>query len=896
MSAEDITGEYITYESRLASFHRSVKKRASGANGRGTKNLTWPHRTIAPASLARAGFFYNPSPASPDNATCFLCHKGLDGWEAGDDPLLEHLKHSPDCGWAIVAAIEAELGDHAKEDPSQPYMKEARKATFAGRWPHDSKKAWKCKTKQLVDAGWKYTPTSDSDDMATCVYCQLALDGWEPADKPLDEHYNRSPDCPFFSLLEQTQGPKKASRAKAGRASKASRLSAQSVATVTSEAPSANESMAPEDSVLTTASTQGGKKGKARKTATGKGRKTKAKKEEPVEVDVEIEEEAPVPKPTRGKKRASTAMDDSIMATNEAPAPKKRAMENRAVDSSVLEPTDDAEMMDAPAPKKAGRKKGQTSAARPRKASTASETSVASAASMASIPGAFPDDDEIERQLEADLERPLSEDDEITLDSDSERMKRSKGSRTSKTEVEIVQESAHYAMFNPTFENPDEDEVEDELRALEAEMEVKEVHVEQVHVEELEVEEPQVAEEPQPSPESQELHVPKKGRKAGTRKASKQTKAKKAKATSEPVEEEVEEEKAVPEPQQETQEVVEQVHEDSLASTGTVVKNSAAARLSTGKRGRGRPSKASLASRESTGAVDFVQPAVESSVDTHVEPAAQPPAKRGRGRPSKASLASRASLDGDASQNTEAAPKRGRGRPSKKSLEARQSLGLAESQTPPEAEPVEEDVEAPSGQRVEAMRAPVVSFEEPQSSPMVQNLPSSPPRAAGHLANPPSTPGRVISPAPSARQAAISPSQSPQSSDAENQPPSSKPAANAKRVALAPVPATPSRASPSKRNMIAGLRSTAPWTELDVEALLGSPLPHGGDKENSAEQLLKQGKALTSPEKQMTVEEWILHNAGEAEKKLKQECEAMVSRFESEGSKAMHVLEGLVVE
>lgn len=37
----------------------------------------------------------------------------------------------------------------------------------------------------MVDAGWKYTPTIDSDDMATCTYCQLALDGWEPADKPM---------------------------------------------------------------------------------------------------------------------------------------------------------------------------------------------------------------------------------------------------------------------------------------------------------------------------------------------------------------------------------------------------------------------------------------------------------------------------------------------------------------------------------------------------------------------------------------------------------------------------------------------------------------------------------------------------------------------------------------
>lgn len=885
MSAEDITDEYITYENRMGSFHRSVKKRASGANGR-AKNLAWPHRNIAPASLAHAGFFFNPSPTNPDNVTCFLCHKGLDGWEAGDDPLLEHLKHAPECGWAIVAAIEAELGDHAREDPNHPYMKEARKATFAGRWPHDSKKGWKCKTKQLVDAGWKYTPTSDSDDMATCVYCQLALDGWEPGDKPLDEHYNRSPDCPFFSLLEQTQGAKKASKSKAGRASKASRLSVQSVATTTSEAPSMNESMAPEDSVMTTASTQGGKKTKARKAATGKGRKTKAKKEEPVEeVEDAIEDEAPPPpKPTRGKKRASTAMEDSALITAEAPASKKRATSNPsspAVNHSVLETVDDSDMTDAPAPKKAaGRKKGQASTGRARQASTASAASAASAASMASVPGAFPDDDEIERQLEADLERQLSEDDEVTLDSDSERMKRSKGSRTSDTQIESVQESKDYAMFKPAPAELDDDEVEDELKALQAEMEFEEPHVIE------EPEEPQEIEEPQEPEEPQELHVPKKGRKAGTRKASKQTKAKKAKATPEPVEEEVEEEVIAPEPEPELDE---QLHEDSLVSTGTVVvKNSAAAtRLSIGKRGRGRPSKASLASRESTGAVDLVEPAVDSSVDPPTELVAQPAAKRGRGRPSKASLASRASVEGENSQVDEAPPKRGRGRPSKKSTEARQSME--------DTKAVKDDVEEYAAERVKNIKPPVVSFEEPQSSPMVHDVATSPPPSARHLANPPSTPGRVISPAPSARQAAISPSQSPQSSDAENQPPSSKPAASVKRVALAPVAATPTRGSPSKRNMIAGLRSTTAWTELDVEAVLMSPRPNG-NKENSAEQFLKQGKTLTSPEKRMTVEEWILHNAGEAEKKLKQECEAMVSRFESEGSKAMRVLEGLVVE
>jgi hypothetical protein len=46
----------------------------------------------------------------------------------------------------------------------------------------------------------------------------------------------------------------------------------------------------------------------------------------------------------------------------------------------------------------------------------------------------------------------------------------------------------------------------------------------------------------------------------------------------------------------------------------------------------------------------------------------------------------------------------------------------------------------------------------------------------------------------------------------------------------------------------------------------------------------------------MTVEEWIYYNAGRAEQQLKHECETLVSNFESEGSRAMRVLEGLIVE
>ncbi|KAF4335942.1 bir1 [Fusarium beomiforme] len=905
MSFDDVTDQFITYESRLASFQRNSKKRGSTASGRGTKALNWPHKSITPASLARAGLFFNPTPENPDNATCFLCHKGLDGWEANDDPLLEHLKHAPECGWAVVAAIEAEIGDYAQQDPDQPYMKEARKATFAGMWPHDSKKGWKCKTKQLVDAGWKYTPTEDSDDMATCTYCQLALDGWEPGDKPLEEHYNRSPGCPFFILLEKTQSTKKFSRSKAGRASKASRLSAQSVTTIASEVTSINESTAAiEDSVLASTSTAtGGKKTKARK-ATTKARKTKAKKEEPVEdVEASIEEQAPPAKPARGKKRDSAAVQDASSMAMSPPAKKRgtRKHGSATVNESTLQHDESADITEVVASKKGGKKKTtrKASATSSRTVSSGSATSEVVTTGYEATPGTFPDDDEIERQLEADLERQLTEDEGITADSDSQRhqSKKEKKAKKASAKAEQHEYSRDYAMLNPEPVEPNEDDVDDELRALQAEMEVD--------GEPAPEHKSQPVLEAEPEPELQELHIPKKGRKAGTRKVSKQSKSKKAKTAPEPVEESnIETEQAKPEapeiPEEETQ-VNETTHEDSLISTDTVVKKANDSRLSTGSRGRGRPSKASLASQASANDLELV----EAPLEAIPEPTKEQPAKRPRGRPSKASLASRPSVGPDESQASEAAPKRGRGRPSKKSLEARKAMEAAASQefTQPFTQPVEErmreDVEVYASEEPKDERLPsrVVSFESAQASPAARPMPSSPPASAAHLANPPSTPGRIISPAPSARQAAISPSQSPQSSDAENQPPSSRltTSSNPKRVALAPVHSTPTRSSPFRRNVIAGLRSTAPWTELDLEAVFGSPRVNT-DKENGVERYLKQGQTLTSPEKQMTVQEWIYYNASEAEKKLKYECESIVNRFESEGSKAMRVLEGLVVE
>lgn len=103
--------------------------------------------------LAKAGFFYYPTQTNPDNVACFLCLKNIDGWEEEDDPLAEHLKHSPDCGWAIVATIENQGGDLSEEYPCSARMIEARKATFGDKWPHESKKGWKCKVKQVWSLG-----------------------------------------------------------------------------------------------------------------------------------------------------------------------------------------------------------------------------------------------------------------------------------------------------------------------------------------------------------------------------------------------------------------------------------------------------------------------------------------------------------------------------------------------------------------------------------------------------------------------------------------------------------------------------------------------------------------------------------------------------------------------
>ncbi|KAH6632335.1 hypothetical protein F5144DRAFT_533770 [Chaetomium tenue] len=834
MDPED---QYFVFENRLDSFQDAQpvsKGKASTAASRAPKALVWPHKTLSPLALAKAGFFFQPHPKSPDNVVCFLCEKSLDGWEESDNPLEEHLKHSPTCGWAIMAAIEAGYGNYGKVHPLDPAMIEARKATFAGRWPYESKRGFKCKTKKLVEGGWKFTPSGEASDMTTCAYCNLALEGWESDDNPFDEHYRREPGCLFFALINQYPAPKKG-RAKAGRASKASRLSVQSVATTVSDIGSfADVTADHDDSVMTTASTatQGGRKtAKGRKPAAGKGRKTKAKKGDDVEILEDEPQERPQPPAVKGRKRASDAMEDHAATDAEAPAPKKRAARGRA--SAVVDypSLPDSDMVDAaPAKPPAGKKKARASS----KTRKASQASVRSEASTASLRAHIPDDDELDRQLEADPERYNSNEEDMAVEQlpapTKGRPKKAATVRTSSSQKNAGRES--FAMFDPTPMVPDEAEIEADLEALQAEMGREQ------------------------ATDTKPLVVPKRGRKAGTRKASKQTK--KAK---EPSAEPGSTEEA-PLPAQETEQPTQELEsepelEDPDVSTGTVV-TKPASRPTAEKRGRGRPSKKSTASLASV-----EEPEQRRSFGAVVQPQAQPETARSQ-KPTPAQ------------KNT--------------------PVKIARKAVPP-----------PS--HGPALTPGPMAATPPRASKTIPYPPS-----ASRFQQPPSTPRRRLTPPVRANQATNLRTRSPQASDAENQPLSLQPAASVmpQRPVLAPlaIAQTPQRSSPSKRNIVSGLQSSQPWQPADLDLLFSSPLAkgssssssssdHGGDdKENSASvaRLLRKGAELTSPEKRMTVEEWIYHNAGLAEQKLKYECEAMVAAFEGEGGRALSVLEGLVVD
>eukprot|EP00066_Takifugu_rubripes_P011538 XP_011600804.1 PREDICTED: baculoviral IAP repeat-containing protein 7-like [Takifugu rubripes] len=178
----------------------------------------WPaDAAVAPADLARAGFFF----LGPGDAVqCFCCGGILRCWMQGDTPGDEHRRHFPTCCFVLGKAVGniplqagfsdsvdgqllSQLQRMTMDDQGTvgqavyPEMEaeDSRLTTFHN-WPTEAS----VQPDVLARAGFFYTGHGDN---VKCYYCDGGLRNWEPGDDPWQEHAKWFPRCEF---LIQTRG------------------------------------------------------------------------------------------------------------------------------------------------------------------------------------------------------------------------------------------------------------------------------------------------------------------------------------------------------------------------------------------------------------------------------------------------------------------------------------------------------------------------------------------------------------------------------------------------------------------------------------------------------------------------------------------------------------------
>ncbi|RAL12929.1 baculoviral IAP repeat-containing protein [Aspergillus homomorphus CBS 101889] len=844
--------EMETFAARLASFDRVLYPEKRRSSITPAEPIAWPHSRPSPAELAHAGFFYHPYETNPDNTICFLCRRALDGWEEEDNPITEHLKHAPDCGWAVMMDIQQRSSNPAEiEDPTGERIVQARQATFGETWPHDGKRGWTCQSDKMVEGGWYFCPNEESNDLATCAYCKLSLDGWEPKDDPFDEHYRRSSDCSFFVFaLPPTSKKAKNSRSKKARVSKASRLSTQSTV---SEAPM------PEVDDLMDQSTKSQSTTKSKSSKKSSKSKSKSKKkDEQVEAGSQMDVDSadqPPPEPTkakrtRSKKRTSEdlAKDDThIDAEDEEkpePPAKKRATKSRVSaqqqehdeqSETIAEDVAVEEIHEEERPKKSRSTSKKKTAAKGRNVSVESSTSKVRDVSEAPQEPAPDAVSEVDKELEkASIKEPSEE-------PAPKPSKKSKSKKKTKPAPEPSYDTEEHSVeVEPQPEEP----------------------------------EPHLSPEPQPpaeEPPVQESPVQEIGQ---TRRSSRRQSARR----SDPVKAEPQEDVV-----QDIQDEPEEAHIPETAA----------------------PSQKEIDTKRHE---SFVSVEIMARAPS-MEPEAEVEEKNGKRK-----------LKRKGSTEKQKKPKKSVERSAEHVQEDRTSpeieetvldmdgqtlLGQPEQEEPQVQTPVQQTARRRSSKvppkTVE--RYSDIPKEKQYATSLVEARNSNAHQMSGDVntADDDEQEPETVSPLPSPSK--TTPSLSPQSSDAENHPPSLKPSLRPPSSRLhvpspskqqsVRVPFAACTPSPSKRAANTGLLSTAhPWTPIDIDSII---LAGTSDKENiDFSGILNSTKGeLSSPEKKMTVEEWIKWNAKNGEERLKRECERLVSQFEQEGARAMRVLEGI---
>jgi hypothetical protein len=658
-----------------------------------------------------------------------------------------------------------------------------------------------------------------------------------------DEHYRRSPDCPFF-MFAGTSAPK-AGKGKKTRPSKASRVSTQSNFTVDSEAPSIpdlNESIDKSTmSVLSTVSTIGkGKNARGKAKAARHNKVEEAWGLQPEQSVIVLDEEPEPVKPSRGNKRTSEQISDDRndregTAKPEPPAKRRNTRTRNSVaeqmEYSVLESLHDTTEVNSAAkkPAKGGRKR----------ASTTTRSRKNSGASVASLRAAAPDIAAIEAALEAELDKPLSDEDMAPEPTEKPKRGRSKKAAT--------------ASKAPTrSKKAVEDVVEDDAKE-----ELQEEIVEK------------------PGPEEESIRT-KKGRKTKvTKKTALKRESNESNVTSANNVDTVVESSMV---------TAQAIENDSAHETDASVAGKRTNKGSKRKAPAKGKGKKGIMSKNIEDIVQSTEPPAEDKMDVSAEIAVL-------------------NKEIEAEEATAKEPTKAKAKKGKKVAEKAPHLSMPGAFSPLTFR--EESIE-PSFMSAVASDTPPVRInaarkaEEPQAEEMVEVppektlTPTPTPRAAPPL--PPRSPARTATPRsviPRATPASVqeaSPTPSAQSSDAENAPPSSKPEsvrpplknlAATTRVQLNP--GTPTRVPLSPSKIGGGLRSQVPWIEVDVDMVFN---------ENTELEGLKGGE-LDEKERGMTVQEWIYFNAQKAEEELRREGERVVGAFEREGARAMGVLEGI---
>ncbi|KAL9576439.1 MAG: hypothetical protein Q9212_007097 [Teloschistes hypoglaucus] len=947
-----------TLTARLESFnaaHAAGKKRAS--NAKAVEKIRWPHKTPSPTELAKAGFFFSPEQKRPDNTICFHCHASLDGWEEDDNAIEQHCKLSPSCAWNIITRIEQniEYGNIPQEDPMDEALLEARRSTFAN-WPHEDKRGWLCKTQKMIESGWYYCPIEEGDDYTSCCYCSLALGGWEPKDDPRAEHQRRSPQCIFFAL--STTKSKKTARGNKGRGSKGSRISIQSNLTAASgdismidvneiEDATSAQDLEPAGATKTTKGAKKGAKGKSALPPKNKHKTPRSLQDgaapgssfvEPEDDDFEVKIEQKPTQETKGRKRKSDEMSIDMNSSQLGPQPglsqtqsppsKRRATRNSVSHGkkdpiSTLEFNLDGdshlaidEKPTLPQPKSKKNAKG----GRKRASSTTRKTSAASTASKASLRAHVPDDDDIDAALEADLDRPLT-DDEAEQSPPLPKTKTRRLTKTRPGSRKVTASTASVRKVTRASVLPAEQDIS--FNADLSNNDVEKGVIEEAKAVEIALNAVEHAKEEILAKTDEHVASKAKIRGRGISKSAKTTKkrVKTRKQDDEPVESHVLHEEALVERKASSGPEIEQRSDQPTANDAHFSEVSIANGVDDGERQSISSVIIPIATHEDTGG------------DTVANVGKPKPAKKGgkkRTAPVKKGKASvrKATPNYELEKAIQTQPDdAGRGK-SNVVTEAEEVIEHEHTAQPilPGSAPVEEALpgknkagKSKKGKaakhQADGMLSPAAtsSFERPDTVEAAAGMTSqqqaldlnaiTPPESQNQGAEDETIVQLTIPPAPTPTvQGTPSKSVSPQSSDAENRPPSARPIAlrppltvlspsKPQAVQVAFNAATPTK-SPHKRD-VSRLQSALPWAAVDFQNIfMASP---AAEKENVIDATINDTETnLTSPEKKLTVEEWMTWRAERGEEKLRKDCERLVGRFENEGVRALKSLEGIV--